>query len=320
MWYDPKMIKRTTSDRAIQILLQGGVGVLPTDTVYGLVARAADPEAVAKLYELKHREHKPGTVIAASVEQLVELGIDDSILQSVRLFWPGPLSAVLPVGSGLAYLHQGLDSLAVRIPDYPQLTELLRATGPLVTSSANQPGSPVAENLNEAEQYFGETVDFYVDGGDQSGRLPSTIVRIKQAELELLRDGAMRMYPAVSGCPFCLENGLLKGEILAQARYAYLAVANSAPGNYLIIPRQHATCPEDLSAEWWDSLRELVGRVPGRGEHYNLNFNLGRLAGQSVGHLHCWVIPRRAGLSSSGKGVSRLIAEADALAAVVRPD
>src|SRR5665213_2242664 len=84
------------------------VGVIPTDTVYGIVARAADHEAVARLYKLKKREGKPGTIIAADIDQLVELGIKRRYLKAVEQFWPGALSVNIPsTDPELAYLHLG---------------------------------------------------------------------------------------------------------------------------------------------------------------------------------------------------------------------
>jgi L-threonylcarbamoyladenylate synthase len=76
---------------------QGGIAVIATDTVYGVVARAADPLAVARLYDLKRREGKPGTVIAASVDQLVDMGIDRQYFTAVENLWPGAVS-VYPSG------------------------------------------------------------------------------------------------------------------------------------------------------------------------------------------------------------------------------
>src|SRR6266567_4280535 len=92
----------------------GAVGVIPTDTVYGLVARAADQAAAARLYEIKKREAKPGTLMAANSGQLEELGLKHRYLKAVEQFWPGAVSVVIPVGDpALKYLHQGKMSLAV---------------------------------------------------------------------------------------------------------------------------------------------------------------------------------------------------------------
>jgi L-threonylcarbamoyladenylate synthase len=179
---------------APKILIPGAIGVLPTDTVYGVVARADDQAAVNRLYKLKHRENKPGTLIAASTEDLEKLGIKHRYLKAVEQYWPGAVSVVIPVSDpALAYLHQGKMSLAVRIPNDKRLQELLRQTGPLLTSSANDPGQPTAVTIEQARQYFGDKVDFYEDGGDLSGREPSTLIRIIDDAVEVLRQGAVKI-------------------------------------------------------------------------------------------------------------------------------
>ncbi|HSX45528.1 MAG TPA: L-threonylcarbamoyladenylate synthase [Candidatus Saccharimonadia bacterium] len=176
----------------------GAVGVLPTDTLYGLVARAADKEAVARLYELKKREGKPGTLIAANLEQLEELGLKHRYLKAVESYWPGKVSVVIPAASdpALKYLHQGKMSLAVRIPDDIGLHDLLEQTGALLTSSANLPGEPPANTVAEAKKYFGDDVDFYIDGGDYSRAEPSTVIRIIDDAVEVLREGAVKIEDA----------------------------------------------------------------------------------------------------------------------------
>lgn len=169
---------------------QGEIAIIPTDTVYGAVARAADPKAVARLYQLKHREGKPGTLVAATIDQLIDLGIQRHHLAVAEKLWPGAISVVTPCGQNLFYLHQGTDSLAIRIPDDPELLELLRQTGPLLTSSANQPGEPPATSVAEAKGYFGNQVDWYEDGG-YVHREPSTVIKIVDGVIEVLRPGAV---------------------------------------------------------------------------------------------------------------------------------
>ena len=172
----------------------GAIGVIPTDTVYGLVARAADKEAVERLYRAKSRENKPGTLIAADIGQLEELGLKHRYLKAVADFWPGAISVIIPCGDpALAYLHRGKMSLAVRIPADKKLCEILKGAGPLLTTSANQPGEPPANTIQEAKKYFGDNVDFYVNGGDLSGNQPSTIVRIVDDAIEVIRQGAVKL-------------------------------------------------------------------------------------------------------------------------------
>jgi L-threonylcarbamoyladenylate synthase len=172
-------------------LADGQVGILPTDTLYGLVASAKHKVAVSELYALKERDQKPGTVIAASIEQLEELGLKHRYVKAVEQYWPGPISVIIPCGPELDYLHQGKWSLAVRIPDDEKLRGLLTKTGPLLTSSANTAGNHPAGTAAEAEAYFGKKVDFYVDGGDLTGRAPSTIIRILDDAIEVVRQGAV---------------------------------------------------------------------------------------------------------------------------------
>ena len=100
----------------IDILLGGGVGVLLTDTVYGLVGSARIHAAASKVIDAKGRKYKPGTLIAADTKQLLDLGIQREHVKAAKQFWPGPVSLVLPTRPGLEYLDLGLASLAVRVP------------------------------------------------------------------------------------------------------------------------------------------------------------------------------------------------------------
>jgi L-threonylcarbamoyladenylate synthase len=184
---------KSLSDPAVaQALTRGSVGVIPTDTVYGLVCLAANEQSVARLYALKRRERKPGTLIAANTDQLIELGIKKRYLTAVDRFWPGSVSIIIPTPE-LSYLRQDVSGLAVRVPGMELVSELLSKTGPLITTSANQPGEPTSSNVAEAQVYFGDAVDFYVDGGDLSGLPPSTLIRIIDDSIEVLRQGAVNI-------------------------------------------------------------------------------------------------------------------------------
>lgn len=171
----------------------GAVGVLPTDTLYGVVCSAADETAVRRLYQLKSRDAKPGTLAAASIDQLVSLGIPRRYLVAAERYWLTSTSVVIPVGSKLGYLHQGVGSVAIRIPGDETFRRFLEQTGPLLTSSANLPGENPATTVLEAREYFGDKIDFYVDGGDLSGKAPSTIIRVVDDTVEVLREGAVKI-------------------------------------------------------------------------------------------------------------------------------
>jgi L-threonylcarbamoyladenylate synthase len=98
---------------------------------------------------------------------------------------------IIPCGPELEYLHQGKVSLAVRIPALEPVRQFLQQTGVLLTSSANQPGEPTATTIAEAQAYFGDTVDFYVDGGTIADHAPSTLIRVVDDAIEILRKGAL---------------------------------------------------------------------------------------------------------------------------------
>lgn len=183
------------NDSALPAILAGGaVGVMPTDTIYGLVASARDADAVAKLYRLKERERKPGTVIAASAEQLVELGVDEMTIRLLSPLWPAPLSVEVTIGDHLTHIHQGTGHGAFRVVADETVRALLAKTGPLLTTSANMPGMEPAGNLTEAQGYFGGSVDFYVDGGEVRNRPPSTVARLHPGgKLELVRQGSAKI-------------------------------------------------------------------------------------------------------------------------------
>ena len=176
----------------VELIKNGAVGVLPSDTVYGLMAAIRHPEAVKKLYATKPRELAPGTIIAASIEDLASVGFKLDQLKQVEHFWPASLSVVLDASDINTDVKQARVDLPVRIPDSPELSRLLKQTGPLMTTSANAPKQPTSTSVNMAVDYFGDDVDFYVDGGDLSGRPPSTIIGINADDsITVYRQGAV---------------------------------------------------------------------------------------------------------------------------------
>lgn len=166
---------------------------MPTDTIYGLAAAANDPDAVEKLSQLKHSQdgYRPGTIIAASADQLVDFGVEEHAVRRVQHLWPNPLSIELPISESLAHIYQDGPHRAFRVVGEGHLQDLLETTGPLLTTSANLHGELPANTIEEAKRYFGDEVDFYVDGGDLSGHPPSTVVRFAEGHLSVVRQGAI---------------------------------------------------------------------------------------------------------------------------------
>lgn len=186
-------LKGFDDPRLSELLSQGAVGVMPTDTQYGLITSVSYPGSINRLYSLKGRENRPGTLLAASPEQLLRLGLDAEDIKTAERFWPGAVSVVIPAPNTLHYLHLGMGSLAVRIPDNEPLRRLLSQTGILQTSSANPTGEQPAETMHQAKQFFDDKVDFYVDARGSVLGQPSTVIAIKHGKVSVLRQGAVQI-------------------------------------------------------------------------------------------------------------------------------
>lgn len=171
-------------------LRRGEIAVIPTDTVYGLACDAARASLIQRVGYIKGREGKLGTFIGSSVEQLHGLGVDLEGLETIKYLWPNSISVILPIKSELATSVR-TETIACRIPKDDFLLSILELTGPLYTTSANSTGMEPATSIDEAMGYFSDKVDFYVDGGDLDGRLPSTIVNALKIDRAVIREGAV---------------------------------------------------------------------------------------------------------------------------------
>lgn len=170
-----------------RLLLEGGVGVLRTDTLYGIVARADDEAAVERVYRVKTRTpNKSPIILIASTAQMFDK-YDQATTKRVQEVWPGKTSVILPSIAAPDWLTRGNRSLAYRIPDNDALRALLAKTGPLIAPSANPEERPPAMDIDEAKAYFGDSVDFYVDHGKVSDDTPSALYRLHASSMERLR-------------------------------------------------------------------------------------------------------------------------------------
>ncbi len=174
------------------IIKKGGIGVIPTDTLYGIVGSALDRNVVQRIYDLKERDtEKPFIVLISSFGDLRLFGIEleEDEKKLLLKFWPGKASIILRCENPkLKYLHRGANSIAFRIPDKSDLIELLKMSGPLVAPSANPQGKDPARNIEEAKKYFGGKADFYLDGGELDSP-PSALIEIADGEIKVLRKG-----------------------------------------------------------------------------------------------------------------------------------
>lgn len=169
--------------------------MLPTDTMYGLVARASDKQAVEKLYRLRGRApQKPCVVLIAGRWQIADNKLWTPMHKALAdQHWPGPLSLVAPTSKTEEYLHRGTHTLAYRVPAHEQLRKLLANTGPLIAPSANKEGERPATTIQEAQNYFNDQIDGYVDGGALAVNAPSTVAGVVDGEIYIFRQGILEM-------------------------------------------------------------------------------------------------------------------------------
>ncbi len=181
---------------AVRALREGGLIHLPTETVYGLGARADDPEAVIKVFEAKGRPRFNPLIVHIGDMALAErIGVLDERARALaKVFWPGSLTLVVPVkdaGMACDLARAGLDSVALRMPDHPMALDILRSFGGgVVAPSANRSGRPSPTTQADAFEETGVFVQTSPDGGDCPVGVESTVVSLL-GEARYLRAGAV---------------------------------------------------------------------------------------------------------------------------------
>lgn len=168
-------------DKSIEILNNGGIIAIPTETVYGLAANAFCEQAVAKIFQLKQRPaNNPLIVHVASIDQLKRVAIDlpELALRLIEVFWPGPLTLVLKKHPSLPdIVTAGRDTVAVRMPDHQLCLKLLNQLSyPLAAPSANRSGNISPTSATHVFHSFGTKSPYVLDGGPCRLGLESTII------------------------------------------------------------------------------------------------------------------------------------------------
>lgn len=185
------MIKIKFPEELAENIKAGEIGVIPTDTMYGVVASALNPKAVERLREVREKpDNKPLVILISKIEDLkiFNIELDEETMSILNKIWPAPVTIVLPChDERFEYLTRGTNTLGVRFPDDVELLKLISTSGPLVAPSANPAGKKPAENLDEAWEYFSE-LDFYFDDGVYPTN-PSTLIRIENGKAVVLRQG-----------------------------------------------------------------------------------------------------------------------------------
>jgi len=188
--------KRAVTEAA-QTILNGGVIIYPTETIYGLGANALESQIVEKVFSIKERnKSNPILVLIPDRSALDELtlGISEAAEKLMNKFWPGPLTIVFkaaPIVSPI--LTAGSGKIGIRISSDDFCRELLNVCKiPITSTSANLSGEPNANSIAMINQKVLDSVDLIVDAGTLTSQTPSTVVEATKGKVELVREGAIQ--------------------------------------------------------------------------------------------------------------------------------
>ena len=181
--------------QSVEVLQRGGLVAFPTDTVYGLGALAFSEAAVLGIFEAKARPREksvPVLVSSTAEIDLVATGVGEKARRLAQLFWPGPLTLVVPKSERVPDVVGRL-TVGIRAPDHPTAQALLKLAGPLAVTSANRSGRQSPITAAEVLLQLDGRVDVVLDGGPALGGVPSTVVDCTGEELAILRPGPLAL-------------------------------------------------------------------------------------------------------------------------------
>ena len=183
-------------EKAKQILQQGGLVAIPTETVYGLAANALDKNAVLKIFEAKNRPHFDPLIVHTDSLRKVKQYISEFpewAEQLAKAFWPGPLTLLLPKNKLIPDLvTSGLPQVAIRVPNHPLTLKLLKSLDfPLAAPSANPFGYVSPTKAEHVAAQLEGTVGYILDGGSCEVGLESTIAGFEDGKITVYRLGGL---------------------------------------------------------------------------------------------------------------------------------
>ncbi|RAP36886.1 threonylcarbamoyl-AMP synthase [Candidatus Marinamargulisbacteria bacterium SCGC AAA071-K20] len=192
MYFRPKHI-----DKIVEQIKNGDVGVLPFDTIPGLVGRCTK-ECAERLFEIKGREvNNPMLVIIPSLEHLAPLVKEVSPQQQalIETHWPGPLTLIFEKSENVpSEITGGKPTIAIRFPEYVPLNILLnKLNEPIISTSANTSGNPAPKTILEVEDTLKDNCDFYLDGFECLYQDESTVVECIDGENKIHRQGIVKL-------------------------------------------------------------------------------------------------------------------------------
>lgn len=183
-------------DAPAKIINDGGIVLFPTETVYGIGANGLDDLAVEKIFLAKGRAQDNPLILHISDMDMLENVVDVNNITELEYklmntFWPGPFTIILNKKQGIANVATcGGDTVGVRMPSNRIAHELIKRAGvPIAAPSANISGKPSGTNVKDIFDELHDKVDFIIDGGECDIGLESTVVRVIENKVKILRPG-----------------------------------------------------------------------------------------------------------------------------------
>jgi L-threonylcarbamoyladenylate synthase len=193
---DPNNPDRQALRQAARIIMQGGIAIYPTETVYAIGVRFDDQQALQRLFELKNRDqNKPVLLLLSRDDDLERIGAripPEARILSKR-FWPGPLTLVVPAAHGLSkFITGGGKTVGCRVSSSVSAAGLMSAcAAPVTSTSANLSGGPNPASVSDISPDVLEKADIIIDAGPSPGTVPSTVYDISGKPFRCVRHGVI---------------------------------------------------------------------------------------------------------------------------------
>ena len=180
-----------------KIIKEGGVVIFPTETVYGIGTNGFNEESIRKIYEIKKRDfNKPISLLVSDMNMVKKVAKDISDLEYklMEKFFPGPLTIILNKKKEVPdILTANGNTVGIRMPSGIVARKLIEYAGvPIATPSANISGRPSGTNVNDIKRDFEGKVDAIIDNGESKLGIASTIVKVVENKVNILREGSIK--------------------------------------------------------------------------------------------------------------------------------
>ena len=182
-------------NKVVDIIDNGGLVIMPTDTIYGIVGDATNEKTIKRVFELKKRDGSKAMLMLVSDIDMLKEYVDDISEEETKLieeFWPGPLTIIFKKKNVSDLLTGGLDTVGIRCPNDDRLLSIIKELNrPILSTSVNVSGGLQATSIDVIDEAIINNVDYVIDDGE-CNKVASTIVIVKNKNVKVLREGEIK--------------------------------------------------------------------------------------------------------------------------------